>query len=276
LVVSIRREIIHIRVVRHRLESGKVGYVRITEFDDPTSAALKRAISTLKRQAGGKLNALVLDLRNNPGGLMDQAVAVAREFIPHGEIVSTRSRDSEDSDWVAGTGTDILRGAPMVVLINSGSASASEMVAGALQDHRRAVLVGTRTFGKGSVQDTIPTPDGGGILLTVARYFMPSGRSIQGHGITPDVLVMGGSEDMLHFDAEHEADLDHVISNSGGTPDSEGSPRSDLPPIAKAIPAKPPGDFPNFDPAKPDTDFQLQQALVIARAMATAQKPATN
>ena len=267
LVFSIRRRIIHIEMVKQRLEPGHVGYVRITEFDDPTSAALKRAVGSLKRQAGGKLNALILDLRDNPGGLLDQAVAVARDFIPHGGIVSTRARDSGNSDWVAGTGVDILGGAPMVVLINSGSASASEVVAGALQDHRRAVVVGTRSFGKGSVQDTIPLRGGGGMLLTTARYYTPSGRSIQGHGIVPDVPVAAGPREAPHFDAEHEDELYHVIGNSGGTPDIDEQPRTDLPAIVKTIPSKPPDDFPQFDAMKPETDFQLQQALMVARAM---------
>lgn len=273
LIFSVRRKIVHIQIVKQRLEPGNVGYVRIAEFDDPTSAALERAIQSLKRQAGGKLSALVLDLRDNPGGLLDQAVAVARDFVPHGEIVSTRARYDDDGDWVAGTGTDIIGGAPMVVLINSGSASASEVVAGALQDHRRAVLVGTRSFGKGSVQDTIPMADGGGILLTVARYYTPSGRSIQGRGITPDVPVMDGSEDAPHLAAEHEDELHHTISNSGGT-NNDDPPRTDLPPIVNTIADKPPKDFPEFNPTKPETDFQLQQALVIARAMAAAHKAA--
>jgi carboxyl-terminal processing protease len=141
------------------------------------------------RQAGGKLNALILDLRNNPGGLLDQAVAISGAFIDQGEIVSTRGRYAEDTQWLGVKGNDILRGAPLVVLINGGSASASEIVAGALQDRQRAVLVGTRSFGKGSVQTVIPLPGNGGIRLTTARYYTPSGRSIQGLGIMPDVSV---------------------------------------------------------------------------------------
>ena len=275
LVFSLRRKIIHIKLVRQRLEPLNIGYVRITEFTDPLNTTLKRAVQSLKRQANGRMNALVLDLRDNPGGLLDQAVAVARDFIRHGEIVSTRSRYSDDSEWVAADGKDVLGGVPMVVLINGGSASASEVLAGALQDHRRAVLVGTPTFGKGSVQNTIPFPGGGGILLTTARYYTPSGRSIQGRGIMPDVLVAEKSADASHFEPEHEAELQHVISNTGGTPDSDDPPRSDLPPIARAIPGKPPGGFPEFDPARPSTDFQLQQALVVARGMIAARKAGT-
>ena len=273
LVISMRRKVIRIQVVRQRLEPDNIGYVRVNEFTEPTNAALKNAIQSLRLQAGGKLKALVLDLRDNPGGLFDQAVAVARDFIPRGAIVSTRARYSDDSEWVAAEGTDIIGGAPVVVLINSGSASASEVVAGALQDHHRAVLVGTRSFGKGSVQTTIPLPGGGGMLLTTARYYTPSGRSIQGRGIGPDVLVANSPDYVAHFDPEHEAELYHVISNVGGT-ESDDVPRTDLPPIARTIPTKPPKDFPEFDPARPETDFQLQQALLIARAMASTQKPA--
>jgi carboxyl-terminal processing protease len=270
LVFPIERKAIHIKSVILRLEPGQIGYVRLTEFIEPVGPLLRRAIQSLKTRAGGKLNALVLDLRDNPGGLLDQAVAVARDFIPRGEIMSTRARHSDDSDWVAAMGTDILGGAPIVVLINSGSASASEVVAGALQDHRRAVLVGARSFGKGSVQETIPLPGNAAILLTTARYYTPSGHSIQGRGIMPDVLVAQSSDNIRHFDAEHEDELYHVITNSGGTSDGADQPRMDLPLIARTIPNKPPKDFPQFDPARPETDFQLQQALVIARAMAAA------
>jgi carboxyl-terminal processing protease len=272
LVFSMRREIIHIRVVKQRLEPGNIGYVRIAEFTEPVEAALKQAVRSLRRQAGGKLKALVVDLRDNPGGLLDQAVAVARDFIPRGEILSMRARHGDDSEWVPAKGTDILGGAPMVVLINSGSASASEVVAGALQDHRRAVLVGARSFGKGSVQSTIPLRSGV-MLLTTARYHTPSGRSIQGRGIAPDVRVDDGpDDDVAHFDPEREAELNHVIDDTGGTSDGDAA-REDLLPIVQSIPGRPPKDFPAFDPTKPDTDFQLQQALVIARAMATPQKP---
>jgi carboxyl-terminal processing protease len=268
---AVRRAIIHIPVVKQRLEPKGIGYVRITEFSEPAGALLKQAVRSLKRQAGGNLKALVLDLRDNPGGLVDVAVAVAREFIRKGEIVSTRARFSDDSEWLAGKGKDILGGAPIVLLINGGSASASELVAGALQDHRRAVLVGTRSFGKGSVQATFPLDGGGAMLLTIARYYTPSGRSIQGRGIIPDVLVEETPEDVRQSGPEHEEDLYHTLTNTGGTPDID-EPRAELPSIAKAIPSRPPKDFPEFDPAKPDTDFQLQQALVVARAMVAARK----
>jgi len=272
LEISLRREVIHIQVVKQRMESDNIGYVRLSEFNDRADAGVKQAVKSLRRRAGGKLKALILDLRDNPGGLLDQAVTIAGDFVAQGEIVSTRARHAGDAEWLGAKGTDILVGVPLVVLINSGSASASEIVAGALQDHHRAVLVGARSFGKGSVQNEIPVPGNGAIELTTSRYYTPSGRSIQGLGIVPDVLVAETREDMPSFGIEREADLRHVLKNQGGTPDTGAEPRADLPPIAKNIPSKPPEGFPEFDPAKPDdTDFQLQQALVVARAMATAQ-----
>ena len=276
LEISMRREVIHIQVVKQRMEPGNIGYVRLTEFTEQADAALKRAVQSLRRQAGGKLRALVLDLRNNPGGLLDQAVAVSADFVAQGEIVSTRARHAEDSEWLRAKGIDILDGVPLVVLINGGSASASEIVAGALQDRHRAVLVGTRSFGKGSVQTVISLPDNGAARLTTARYYTPSGRSIQGRGITPDVLVAETREEAPHFDPEHEADLNHVLNSEVGTPDLGQTQRTNLPPIVAKIPSKPPKDFPEFDQTKPDdTDFQLQQGLAVANAMALAQNGVT-
>jgi carboxyl-terminal processing protease len=272
LVISLRREVIHLQVVKQRMEPDNIGYVSLSEFNEQADAGLKLAVKSLRRQAGGKLKALILDLRDNPGGLLSQAVAIAGDFIVQGEIVSIRARHAEDAQWLGAEGTDILGGAPLVVLINGDAASASEIVAGALQDHHRAVLVGTRSFGKGSVQTEIPLPGNGAMLLTTARYYTPSGHSIQGLGISPDVPVEETREDVPSFGAEREADLNHVLQNKGGTPDTGAGPRTDLPPIAKKIPSKPPEGFPEFVPAKPDdTDFQLRQALVVANAMAAVQ-----
>ena len=229
----------------------------------------------LKQQNGGKLAGLVLDLRNNPGGLLDQAVAVSSDFVDQGEIVSTRARHPDDSQRWDAKGDDVLGGAPLVVLINGGSASASEIVSGALQDHHRAIVLGTRSFGKGSVQTVIPLPGNGAMRLTTARYYTPSGRSIQGLGIAPDVPVQETRDEPSSFGGDREADLNHTLSNSGGTGPQAVPPRTDLPLIAKQIPDKPPENFPKFDPAKPDeTDFQLQEAVVLAKAM-VAQKSAS-
>jgi carboxyl-terminal processing protease len=281
LEISMLREIIKIQVIKDRMEPDGVGYVRLSQFTEQADSGLKKAVDRLRAQAakdtpGGKLKALILDLRNNPGGLLDQAVAVSSDFIDEGEIVSTRARHAEDSQRWNAKGGDIIEGIPLVVLINNGSASSSEIVAGALQDHRRAVLLGTKSFGKGSVQTVIPLPGNGAMRLTTARYYTPSGGSIQGLGITPDVIVHESREEQARFGPEHEADLNHVLSNTGGTPKQAETPRTDLPAIAKEIPDKPPENFPKFDPAKPDqTDFQLQEGLALAKAMA-AQTRAAN
>jgi carboxyl-terminal processing protease len=271
--ISMQREVIKIQVVKQRMEPDNVGYVRLSQFTEQADAGLRSAVQQLKAQAAktgsGKLTALILDLRNNPGGLLDQAIAVSSDFIDQGEIVSTRARHAEDSQRWNAKGGDIIQGVPLVVLTNNGSASSSEIVAGALQDHRRAVLLGTKTFGKGSVQTVIPLPGNGAMRLTTARYYTPSGRSIQGLGISPDVVVQETREAQAQFGPEHEADYNHVLSNSGGTPQQTEPPRSDLPAVAKEIPDKPPEGFPKFDLAKPDqTDFQLQEAVVLAKAMA--------
>lgn len=276
--VSLLREIIRIQVVKSRLEPNGIGYVRLTQFTEQADAGIRQAIQSLRQQApAGKLKGLVLDLRNNPGGLLDQAVAVSSDFIGEGEIVSTRARHPEDSQRWDAKGDDLLHGAPLVVLINGGSASASEIVAGALQDHRRAVLLGTRSFGKGSVQTIIPLPDNSAMRLTTARYYTPSGRSIQGLGIIPDVPVRETREERVLFGGEHEADYNHALTNEGGTGAQALPPRTDLPPIVKRIPDRPPENFPKFDPAKPDeTDFQLQQALTVVQAMAAQQSVSAN
>jgi carboxyl-terminal processing protease len=277
LEVSMMREIIKIQVVKTRMEPDGIGYIRLSQFTEQADAGIRKAVQQLRAESGGKLRGVILDLRNNPGGLLDQAVAVASDFIPQGEIVSTRARHPDDSQRWNAKGTDILDGIPMVVLVNSGSASSSEIVAGALQDHRRAVLLGTRSFGKGSVQTVIPLPGNGAMRLTTARYYTPSGRSIQGLGIAPDVTVHETRTGELSFGPEHESDYNHVLSNTGGTPQQPEPPRQDLPPIAKEIPDKPPEGYPKFDPAKPDqTDFQLKEGLALIQALANQQQRAAN
>ena len=276
LQIALERQIIHIQVVKSRMEPHDIGYIRLSQFTENADGAIRDAIASLKKQAGGKIRALVLDLRNNPGGLLDQAVAVSGDFINRGEIVSTRGRHSDDSQRWDAKGEDLLPGVPLVVLINNGSASSSEIVSGALQDHHRAVLLGERSFGKGSVQTVIPLPGGGAMRLTTARYYTPSGRSIQDLGIAPDIAVAATRDKVDHFGPAHEWDLNNTITNTGGT--KEGPPpRTDLPVIAASIPDKPPADFPKFDAAKPDqTDFQLQEGLVVANAMAEQHRSASN
>jgi len=275
--VSLTRETIHIQVVKSRMEPNDIGYIRLSQFTEQADAGIKQAVRNLRQQNGGKLRGLVLDLRNNPGGLLDQAVSVSSDFIDQGEIVSTRARHPEDSQRWDAKGDDILHGAPLVVLINGGSASASEIVSGALQDHRRAILLGTRSFGKGSVQTVIPLPGNGAMRLTTARYYTPSGRSIQALGITPDVPVQESREERASFGGEKESDYNKVLTNQGGTGTAPLPPRTDLPPIAKQIPDKPPEDFPKFDLAKPDqTDFQLLEAVTLVQAMASQKSASAN
>jgi carboxyl-terminal processing protease len=187
--VKLIRATIKIQSVRSHLEGDNIAYIRITTFNEQTDVGLNNAMKNLKQQAGGKLLGVILDLRNDPGGLLDQAVAVADAFLEKGEIVSTRGRRSEDAQRYNARPGDIAAGLPVAVLINGGSASASEIVAGALQDHHRAILLGTRSFGKGSVQTIIPLPGHGAMRLTTARYYTPSGRSIQAKGIDPDIIV---------------------------------------------------------------------------------------
>src|SRR3954454_4685195 len=187
--VKLTRATIKIQSVRSHLEGDTIGYVRVTSFNEQTDVGLNNAMKNLKQQAGNKLSGVILDLRNNPGGLLDQAVAISDAFLDKGEIVSTRGRRSEDAQRYNARPGDIASGLPVAVLINGGSASASEIVAGALQDHHRAILLGTKSFGKGSVQTIIPLGGHGAMRLTTARYYTPSGRSIQAKGIDPDVVV---------------------------------------------------------------------------------------
>src|SRR5665647_141916 len=190
--MSLMRDIIRVKAVRSTVEGDDVGYIRMTQFNEQTTDGLKKAIVDISAKVSDdKLKGYILDLRNNPGGLLDQAISVSDAFLQKGEIVSTRGRNAEETQRFNARPGDLTKGKPVIVLINGGSASASEIVAGALQDHRRVTVIGTRSFGKGSVQTIIPLGSGNGALrLTTARYFTPSGRSIQAKGITPDIEVM--------------------------------------------------------------------------------------
>lgn len=203
---TITRDIIKIRSVRHRIEDN-VGYLRITTFNQNTETGLKKAIDEIKEELGNKLIGFVLDMRNNPGGLLDQAIFVADAFLDKGEIVSTRGRHEKDTKRDNATPGDLASGLPIAVLINGGSASASEIVAGALQDHKRAIVLGTQSFGKGSVQTVIPLPGYGAMRLTTARYYTPSGRSIQAKGIEPDIIVEPAKIETFKVSRVKESDL---------------------------------------------------------------------
>jgi len=223
--VAITRAVIKIRSVRSRLE-GKVGYIRVSSFNEQTDTGVAKEIEELKEEAGGELQGIVLDLRNNPGGLLSQAVAVSDAFLEQGEIVSTRARKPEDAQRFNARPGDLADGLPIVVLINAGSASASEIVAGALQDHDRAILLGTKSFGKGSVQTIIPVSGHGAMRLTTARYYTPSGRSIQAVGIEPDIVVeQARVETIDQPKRRREADLRGALENDNGEDEEESGGR---------------------------------------------------
>jgi carboxyl-terminal processing protease len=217
--VSITREVIRVQAVRYHVEGGDIGYIRLTQFNEQTTDGLRKAINDIAKQIPqDKLAGYVVDLRNNPGGLLDQAVSVSGTFLTRGEVVSTRGRTPEETQRFTARTGDMIKGKPLVVLINGGSASASEIVAGALHDHKRATLIGTRSFGKGSVQTIIPLGAGNGAMaLTTARYFTPSGHSIQAKGITPDIEVLQDVPDELkgRVDTKGEASMRGHLSAEG-------------------------------------------------------------
>ena len=216
--LTLTRNVIHVVSVKSALQNDRIGYVRVTTFTENTAAELANAIAQLKQQAHGRLNGLVLDLRNDPGGLLDASVDVTGEFIDGGVVVTTRGRNSDDDRiYRAPIAGNLIPGVPIVVLINSATASAAEIVAGALQDDHRATIMGTRSFGKGSVQTIIPLEgEHGALRLTTALYYTPSGRSIQGQGITPDVVVsLPKNEQVANAVLSHESDLYRALKNAG-------------------------------------------------------------
>ncbi|MFO1110398.1 MAG: S41 family peptidase [Bradyrhizobium sp.] len=232
--VTLVRDNIRVRSVRARVEQDDIAYIRITTFNEQTTEGLKREINNLSTQIGAdKLKGFIIDLRNNPGGLLEEAVTVSDAFLERGEIVSTRGRNAEETQRRAAHAGDLTKGKPVIVLVNGGSASASEIVAGALQDHKRATLVGTRSFGKGSVQTIIPLGSGNGALrLTTARYYTPSGKSIQAKGIVPDIEVLQDVPEELkaRTDTKGEASLRGHLKNDG---DEKTGSQSYVPPDAK-------------------------------------------
>ena len=228
--LSLTRAVVRVQSVRYRVE-GDIGYIRVSSFNEQTQVGLDKAIAAIKQQLGPKLIGYVLDLRNNPGGLLDQAISVSDTFLDRGEIVSTRGRGAEVGDRFNAKQGDATGGAPVVVLVNGGSASASEIVAGALQDHKRAIVLGTQSFGKGSVQTIIPLQGHGAMRLTTARYFTPSGKSIQQLGITPDIEVQPARvEEITQGQRRREADLPHALSNPTNRPGAQGTPQPNAAP----------------------------------------------
>ncbi len=256
--ITIVREIIHIRSVRSQAE-GDVGYIRISSFTEQTTSGVRQNFEDLRAEIGpDNLQGIVLDLRNNPGGLLEQAVAVADSFLEGGVIVSTRGRTKAQQRYSATAG-DITDGLPIVVLVNGGSASASEIVSGALQDHGRAILMGTKTFGKGSVQTVLPIGDHGAMRLTTARYYTPSGRSIQTTGVTPDIEVPLARIEFLDTESDRsEATLRNALENDSPEPLEEAAPDPANAPEAEA-------ETEDADPAM--DDYQLQRALDLLRSL---------
>ena len=254
--VKLTRAVIQIKSVRSRQEGEDIGYIRITQFSEQTFDGVKQALQKFQQDMpGDKLKGYVLDLRNNPGGLLDQSVSVSNAFLEKGEIVSTRGRNADETQRYNARPGDISKGKPVIVLINGGSASASEIVAGALQDHKRATILGTRSFGKGSVPTIIPLGQNNGALrLTTARYYTPSGRSIQAKGIDPDIQILQDVPDELKGkdETKGEASLKGHLKNGE---DEKGGSQAYVPP----------------DQSK---DKQLNAALDILRGVKKAEAPA--
>jgi carboxyl-terminal processing protease len=252
---TVKRDVITIRSVRYNVEGEDVGYIRITQFNEQTFDGIKAAFNKFNTDLpGDKLKGYILDLRNNPGGLLDQSIQVSNAFIDRGEIVSTRGRNAEETQRYSARQLGMSKGKPVVVLINGGSASASEIVAGALQDHKRATILGTRSFGKGSVQTILPLGQNNGALrLTTARYYTPSGRSIQAKGIEPDVQILQDVPDELkgRDDTKGEAALKGHLKNGD---DEQGGSQA-------------------YVPVDKSKDKQLAAALDILHGVKKAEAP---
>jgi carboxyl-terminal processing protease len=262
--MTMTRDLIKIKSVRFHMEDD-IGYVRITSFSEHTNPSLKYALEQLNKE-NPAMKGIVLDLRNNPGGLLDQAILVTDTFLEKGEIVSTRERDPNNSQRFSATEGDLLNGRPIVVLINQGSASASEIVAGALKDHRRAIVMGTKSFGKGSVQTVIPLKKHGAMRLTTSRYYTPSGTSIQAKGIVPDIEVTAARIENLESDkVRTEADLRGRLTN-----DQDRHEKNQVKPLLDKN--KKPLDKKDAEAEERKKDYQLARALDLLRGLAIYQQ----
>ena len=258
--VKVTRDVIRINAVKSRAE-GDVAYVKVTTFNEQTHANLQKSLEALNKEIGPKLKGYIIDLRNNPGGLLDQAIAVSDDFLDRGAIVLTKGRNNEETQRANARPGDITEGKKIAILINGGSASASEIVAGALQDHKRATIIGTRSFGKGSVQTIIPLGANGAIRLTTARYYTPSNRSIQAKGIDPDILIEAELPEelkakMANEKPRGEASLRGHLKNADGEGEESGSS--------------------SYVPREKEKDTQLVYALNLLRGVAQATPPATS
>ena len=287
LKIEVVRDVIRVQSVRHRVEDD-IGYIRIASFSEQTMEGLEKAVDSIESQIGDELKGFVLDLRGNPGGLLDQAVLVSDAFLDRGEIVSTRGRHAEEVQRFSARDGDLVDGKPVIVLLNGGSASASEIVAGALQDHRRATVLGTRSFGKGSVQTIIPLGRDGAIRLTTARYYTPAGRSIQAKGIEPDIEVLPEvPEELKDVTAMSEADLRGHLLGEGEKPQAVEDPTEEAEAEAATTEAADEdaeaeegegigGALSSYVPEDPEDDTQLNYAYDLLRGLqVNARFPAT-
>jgi len=260
LKITVTRAVIKIQSVKSRLLEPGYGYVRITQFQAGTDKSLIDAVKKLEKENKGNLRGLVLDLRNNPGGVLNSAVGVSDAFLDKGLIVYTEGRVPDSKMRLSATPGDVINGAPMVVLINGGSASASEIVAGALQDDKRAVIMGTKSFGKGSVQTIIPMSNGGALKITTARYYTPSGRSIQAEGIVPDIVTAEAKITKSETgDRLREADLARHLENDSESAKPADEPKQDDKPDGKK----------KDETVKTSSaeDYQLQEALNLLKGI---------
>jgi carboxyl-terminal processing protease len=265
--VQIKREPYKLQTVAAHVEAGNIGYLRIAGFDSGTQAALAGATQDLRQQTGNKLIGFILDLRNNPGGSFDAAVATADAFLDKGDIVVVKGRKPTETKRISATPGDLAKGLPLVVLINGGTASEAELVVGALQDNHRAVTLGSKSFGESSIENVIPLGSGGAVRLTTARFMTPTGREIQGKGIEPDLGVTPLKLAKLeHGEGRHEADLPGALKNPD-QPATTAKPPADAPPTATATPAPTETSAVATEDIGSASDEQLTQAIDVLRGL---------